>query len=86
MDMNYDDFTQWQVTPTMDVNTAQVQETILETLWVTIQGYQFHKNKEVEMAVNKWSWMQEDFYHNIIFKLMPKWVKFITVFRDYAEK
>jgi len=32
MDMNYDDFTQWQVTPTMDVNTAQVQETILETL------------------------------------------------------
>jgi len=31
--------------------------------------------------------MQEaDFYHDMIFKLMPKRVKFITVFRDYAEK
>lgn len=71
----------------MDVNMAQAQETILETLWVTNQGYQFHKNKEIEMAVNKWSWMQEaDFYHDMIFKLMPKRVKFITVFRDYAEK
>jgi hypothetical protein len=32
MDMNYDDFTHWPVTSMMDVNTAQVEETILETL------------------------------------------------------
>ena len=39
MDINYDDFTDWPGTSTMDVNMAQVVE--------TIQGTNSTKNKEV---------------------------------------
>jgi hypothetical protein len=57
--------------PRIDVNTAQIQETVLKNLWATIRGYQFHNYQEVETAVNKWLMQEPDFYHDIIFKLMP---------------
>jgi hypothetical protein len=37
--MNDDDFSRWPGTSRTDVNMAQVEETVLESLCVTIQGY-----------------------------------------------
>jgi hypothetical protein len=48
----------------------------------------FHGNVEVEMAIREWLWMQESgFYHDRIFKVIPKCDKCINVLLgDYVEK
>jgi hypothetical protein len=58
-----------------------------EPLKQHLRAHRFHSNKEVEMALHKWLWMQEPhLYHSRIFKLMPRWDKCINVLRDYVEK
>ena len=52
-----------------------------------LEGNQFYSNERVEIIVHEWLWMKEpDFCHDGIFKLMPRWVKYICVPRDYFEE
>jgi len=46
----------------------------------------FHSNREVEMVVHGWLWIQEPYdYWKEIYKLMPRWNKCINVLRDEAK-
>jgi hypothetical protein len=50
-------------------------------------GRRFHNNEEVEMALRDLLRMQEPyFYRDGIFKVVPKWDKFISVLGNYVEK
>jgi hypothetical protein len=64
--------------------------TIHPTAWAaeaTSEGWRFHSNEEVQMAVCEgWRMQQSDFCCDEIIKFMPKRYKCIKMLRDYAAK
>jgi hypothetical protein len=58
-----------------------------EKLKQRVKGCPIHSNEEVQTALREWLQMHKaHFYHDRIFKLLPRWNKRISVPGDYVEK